>query len=90
MSTEKDFEIEDGILRFYVGKDTVVRIPDGVTEVTPEKYAKESDSLFPEWKNSSPSNGINHINNVFVRDGVVDPEQWFHKWKDLFFVKGSI
>ena len=44
-----------------------------------EKYISDIELLFQEWKNKAPSDDINHSKNVFIRDGIVCPEQWFPK-----------
>ena len=42
-----------------------------------DKYINDIELLFQEWKNKAPSDDINHSQNVFIRDGIVCPEQWF-------------
>lgn len=53
-----------------------------------EKYISDIELLFQEWKNKAPSDDINHSKNVFIRDGIVCPEQWFsQKVRPLFLLK---
>lgn len=57
-----------------------------------ETYEKKSAELFERWKKKEPFEGldckIDHGNNVFVRDGIVDPEQWFSQdVRPLFLLK---
>lgn len=53
-----------------------------------EKYLRDSDKLFKEWKNKEPSGTINHRDSVFIRDGVVCPEIWFSsEIRPLFLLK---
>lgn len=62
-----------------IGRSTVERA---------DKYKIDIELLFREWKNKVPSNGIDHGKNVFIRDGVVCPEQWFsQKIRPLFLLK---
>ena len=43
---------------------------------------------FKNGKNKAPSDDINHSQNVFIRDGIVCPEQWFsQKVRPLFLLK---
>ncbi len=37
---------------------------------------KNLDELFTEWKNTEPQGIINHRDNTFITDGIVDPESW--------------
>ena len=62
-------------------------------------YREKSDDLFREWKESFGSveykarrktviQAIDHRNSIFVRDGVVCPEQWFsQRVRPLFLLK---
>ena len=53
-----------------------------------EVYRDKIAKLFEEWKNKAPENGINHKENIFVSDGVVDPETWFgNEIRPLFLLK---
>ena len=53
-----------------------------------EKYISDIELLFQEWKKKAPSDDINHSKNVFIRDGIVCPEQWFpQKVRPLFLLK---
>lgn len=53
-----------------------------------DKYRTDIELLFQGWKNKVPSNGIDHGKSVFIRDGVVCPEQWFsQKIRPLFLLK---
>jgi len=37
---------------------------------------KNLDELFAEWRNKEPQGIINHRDNTFIPDGIVDPESW--------------
>ena len=53
-----------------------------------DKYINDIELLFQEWKNKAPSDDINHSQNVFIRDGIVCPEQWFsQKVRPLYLLK---
>ena len=53
-----------------------------------DKYINDIELLFQEWKNKMPSDDISHSKNVFIRDGIVCPEQWFsQKVRPLFLLK---
>ena len=56
--------------------------------MTAEKYNKEIKELFDKWKNKPEKCGINHKDNVFVKDGIIDPEIWFDsEVRPLFLLK---
>ena len=49
--------------------------------------AKTLDELFSIWKNKNPSDGINHAEDLFIADGIVNPEVWNSgKKKRILFV----
>lgn len=52
------------------------------------KYQEEINKLFEEWRSKPAQNGIDHAHNIFVRDGIVCPEEWFsQKVRPLFLLK---
>lgn len=52
------------------------------------EYQKKINKLFDEWKSKPTQNGIDHQNSVFIRDGIVCPEQWFSQdIRPLFLLK---
>lgn len=56
--------------------------------MTEDIYKQGIDKLFTEWKNKPESADICHKNNIFVSDGVVCPEKWFHQEiRPLFLLK---
>lgn len=56
--------------------------------MTAEDYRKEIAELFDKWKNKPEKDGINHIGNTFVSDGIVNPETWFsNEIRPLFLLK---
>ncbi len=42
----------------------------------PNRYSVSIHDLFDAWKNKSNSYGIDHKNNKFIPDGIVDPSSW--------------
>lgn len=40
------------------------------------RNANTLDELFELWKNKHPEGGIDHKNNVFISDGIVNPQVW--------------
>lgn len=52
-------------------------------------YQSEIEDLFVNWKKKKNENGnINHRDGVFIRDGVVCPEEWFSQTiRPLFLLK---
>lgn len=67
--------------------------------MTVSAYTEKADALFREWKLSSgtiqytvkgktETQIIDHANSVFIRDGVVCPDQWFSQSiRPLFLLK---
>ena len=51
---------------------------------------KDLKTLFELWKNKSPKNingfEINHKDNVFISDGIVNPQIWFDQKPRILFV----
>lgn len=48
--------------------------------MTKDGYMSEIAILMDKWKNKSANNGcipIDHKNNAFISDGIVDPDTWF-------------
>lgn len=60
-----------------------------------KEYRDNMEKLFSEWKTAKQddkdekgTSGINHRDSVFVKDGVVCPEQWFSQdVRPLFLLK---
>ena len=53
-----------------------------------EKYMIQSEGLFDYWKSKPASGVINHSEDVFISDGVVDPDTWFNQeCRPLFLLK---
>ena len=42
-----------------------------------EKYISDIELLFQEWKTKHLLMILTTVKNVFIRDGIVCPEQWF-------------
>ena len=52
------------------------------------EYEKKAKALFDDWKSKEPAYGIDHRSNIFIRDGIADPEQWFSQnVRPLFLLK---
>ncbi|MDO4562667.1 MAG: hypothetical protein Q4C12_02405 [Clostridia bacterium] len=52
------------------------------------EYQAKIQSLFNEWKAKPEKNGIDHQNSIFVRDGIVCPEQWYsQETRPMFLLK---
>ena len=52
------------------------------------EYEKKANALFGKWKSKEPKRGVNHGADIFIRDGIADPEQWFSQdVRPLFLLK---
>lgn len=54
-----------------------------------KRYQAEIEDLFVQWKQKKKEDGhINHRDGVFIRDGVVCPEEWFSQTtRPMFLLK---
>lgn len=57
--------------------------------VNPNHYQLEIEKLFVQWKKKKKEDShINHRDGVFIRDGVVCPEEWFSQTiRPMFLLK---
>ena len=61
-------------------------------KATARKYADEyrlnRNKQFSAWEHKEKNEVINHGKEIFIRDGVISPEQWFtQKVRPLFLLK---